>query len=69
MLELYRIVTRAIPAYVEMGAEMAGSTRFKFRSRDDPRYTDRRMQNLLRKLESSIDKYTPAQLTQLCKIK
>lgn len=53
---------------VKEGAEMAGKAKFSFRSRDDPRFTDRRMQNLLRKLEDNFTKYGPNGVSTICKI-
>lgn len=42
---------------------MAGSVKFEYRSKDDPRFKDRRMQNLLSKIEESLDKYNTSHLT------
>ena len=46
---------------------MAGSTKFAFRSREDPRFTDRRMQNLLRRIDDSFDKYNSESVSSICK--
>lgn len=50
------------------GGELAGSTKFAFRSREDPRFTDRRMQNLLRKLDDNFLKYDSNTVTSICKL-
>lgn len=39
------------------GGDMAGASKFAFRSKEDPRFTDRRMQNLIRKLDDSFNKF------------
>jgi len=37
-----------------VGGNFAGAAKFSFRQTDDPRYTDRRMQNLIRKIDESF---------------
>lgn len=49
------------------GGQMAGSVKFAFRSREDPRFTDRRMQNILRKLDENFDKFDSKGVTAMCK--
>ena len=55
-------MARSIPIGVQNGGDMAGTYKYEFRTKDDPRFTDRRMQNLLRKIEDSISKYNGKQL-------
>ena len=50
---------------VREGGEMAGTAKFAFRQKEDPRYTDRRMQNLLRKIDDSFSKYNAHQVSLL----
>jgi hypothetical protein len=52
---------------IKEGGELAGSTKFAFRSKDDPRFADRRMQNLLRKIDDSFDKYDASGVSTICK--
>jgi hypothetical protein len=52
---------------VREGGEMAGSAKFAFRARDDPRFTDRRMQNLLRKLDENFHKFNAKSVASLRK--
>ena len=53
---------------VKEGGEMAGSVKFAFRHVEDPRYADRRMQNLLRKLSDHFAKFTPSQVSSICNV-
>lgn len=50
---------------------MAGSAKFAFRFLEDPRFADRRMQNLLRKLSDHFSKYNASQVSTLlyCTVK
>ena len=50
-----------------MGGNFAGAAKFSFRQTDDPRYTDRRMQNLIRKIDESFQKYGPTQVADIRK--
>ena len=52
---------------VKEGGDFAGAAKFSFRQTDDPRYTDRRMQNLMRKIDESFHKYGPNQVADICK--
>jgi hypothetical protein len=46
---VYRRVARAIPMDAQFGGKAFACTgRYKLRNKDDPRFTDRRMQALLR---------------------
>ena len=56
-LQIYKRVAKAIPSNIKEGGEMAGSAKFAFRFLEDPRFADRRMQNLLRKLSEHFSKY------------
>jgi hypothetical protein len=51
-----------------VGGNFAGAAKFSFRQTDDPRYTDRRMQNLIRKIDESFQKYGPTQVADICKL-
>ena len=51
-----------------MGGNFAGAAKFSFRQTDDPRYTDRRMQNLIRKIDESFQKYGPTQVADIRKL-
>ncbi len=53
--------------YAREGDEFAGATKFAFRSREDPRFVDRRMQNLLRKLDESFGKFDNESVSTICK--
>ena len=52
---------------VQDGSELAGSTKFKFRAADDPRFTDRRMQALLRKLNDLFSEISVSEVVQIRK--
>ena len=52
---------------VKEGGNYAGAAKFAFRQTDDPRYTDRRMQNLLRKIDENFVKYGPNEISDICK--
>ena len=58
-LELMSKLSKIIPTGIQAGSDMAGSFKYSFRSRDDPRYSDRRMQSLLRKISSQRVSYSP----------
>ena len=66
-LQIFKRVARAIPMNSREGGQMAGSVKFAFRSREDPRFTDRRMQNILRKLDENFDKFDSKGVTAMCK--
>ena len=51
-----------------MGGNFAGAAKFSFRQTDDPRYTDRRMQNLIRKIDENFQKYGPSQVADIRKL-
>ena len=65
---MYKRVARAIPMNSKEGGKMAGSVgKYQFRSKEDPRYIDRRMQSLLRKIEDNFDKYNMESVSTICK--
>ena len=66
-VEIFKRLARAIPMYSREGGDLAGFTKFAFRSREDPRFTDRRMQNLLRKLDESFSKLDKDSVTTIRK--
>jgi hypothetical protein len=45
---------------------MAGTGIYEFREKDDPRYIDRRMQGILRKITDNFDKFTSIQKQKIC---
>lgn len=65
---LYKKISKVIPVNVQDGSELAGSTKFKFRAADDPRFTDRRMQALLRKLNDLFSEISVSEAVQIRKI-
>ena len=66
-VDIFKRLARAIPMYSREGGDLAGFTKFAFRSREDPRFTDRRMQNLLRKLDDNFSKYDKDNVTTIRK--
>ena len=49
----------------EGGSKLASTYTFEFRHRDDPRFTDRRMQSLLSSISDGLRKASPAQTSQI----
>ena len=47
------------------GADFACTSRYRFRSKDDPRFTDRRMQALLTSLTQNLEQFDIHQLSHL----
>lgn len=47
------------------GKDFAATSKFMFRSRQDPRFTDRRMQLLLSNLAENLDKFGNHELSQI----
>ncbi len=45
---------------------MAGAAKFAFRNVEDPRFADRRMQNLLRKISDHFSKYNATEVSTIC---
>ena len=55
---MYRRVARAIPMDAQFGGKAFACTgRYKLRNKDDPRFTDRRMQALLRAILLNLPKF------------
>ena len=50
------------------GGDMAGASKFAFRSKEDPRYTDRRMQNLIRKIDENFERFDKSGVCNIRKI-
>lgn len=66
--EILRRVARAIPITKdEGGPSTASSFTYKMRDREDPRFTDRRMQSLLVYIEENLEKSSPSESAFLCK--
>jgi hypothetical protein len=66
-LQIYKRVARVIPMNSREGGEVAGGAKFAFRSREDPRFTDRRMQSLLRNLDDNFQKFSIRDVASICK--
>ena len=66
LFEVFRRIARAIPMDSRFGGQdFACTSRYRFRSKDDPRFTDRRMQVLLRCLTSNLHQFDIHQLSHL----
>ena len=58
--ELFRRIARSIPITRDEGGPSTASTfKFRMRDREDPRFTDRRMQSLISFIQENIDKASP----------
>ncbi len=66
-LEIFKRITRAIPVNIKDGGALAGSSVFEFRNQDDPRYVDRRMQSLLRRMDDNFIKFDHHEVASLSK--
>ena len=64
--ELFRRISRAIPINrFDGGSNLAGSFKFRFRRREDPRVVDRRMQSLLAMINDKLSFTTPKEASFL----
>ena len=66
LYDVFRRVARAIPMDNQFGGpEFASTNRYKFRARNDPRFTDRRMQSLLNAITKQLDLFDLNMLADL----
>ena len=63
LYELFRRVARAIPLDNQFGGVFAATSQYRLRSKDDPRFTDRRMQALIGSITQNLHQFN---MTQLC---
>jgi len=59
-------VARAIPMDSKLGGkDFACTNKYRFRSLEDPRFTDRRMQAMLNQLQANLEHYDIHQLSHI----